>query len=419
MKEKKPGILKEKLPKLSNLSINGNVESKKEYIDALKKHRNLGDYKNAIENMEKIISLEPYNINYQIELAHYYYADKQIIKAKEIAKDLLNSHKDDIEVLRLNIFFEILDHNYQESLDLALRLLNKNKNDISNYLNITGSLIELKRYDEAINFSQQSLKIEKNNPSQIANLVKAHTYKKEFKVAFEYVKEIENILPNHSVIPSLGIFLREQLSLDTQFKYLNNPMHFIREYKIPKDDIDKNFFNDLIKYSKKLPMKWEPKNKTTLSGYQTESSLFRENKYPVSKLKDVIEDKIKNYLNSFKGIEDLFIKNFPKITKIKGWTVMLEKNGYQNSHCHPEGWLSGIFYIQIPENKKDNDGSIEFSTHGYDYPKINNNFKKITIRPEEGKLILFPSSLFHKTIPFTGKDQRISIAFDIIQNQTN
>ncbi|WP_373280560.1 putative 2OG-Fe(II) oxygenase [Methylomonas koyamae] len=34
-------------------------------------------------------------------------------------------------------------------------------------------------------------------------------------------------------------------------------------------------------------------------------------------------------------------------------------------------------------------------------------------RPKVGDLVLFPSSLFHRTIPFNSDQERICIAFDI------
>ena len=47
---------------------------------------------------------------------------------------------------------------------------------------------------------------------------------------------------------------------------------------------------------------------------------------------------------------------------------------------------------------------------GYDYPSLNK--KKIVgkrIKPKKGDLILFPSSLFHGTIPTTSGNDRISL----------
>jgi len=94
------------------------------------------------------------------------------------------------------------------------------------------------------------------------------------------------------------------------------------------------------------------------------------------------------------------------------WSNTLKKEGYNIPHIHPSGWVSGVFYLNVPEKLKNNEGGIEFSLHGYDF--INN--KKLTTNslhiPKIGDLILFPSSLFHKTIPFDSNGERICIAFD-------
>jgi hypothetical protein len=59
------------------------------------------------------------------------------------------------------------------------------------------------------------------------------------------------------------------------------------------------------------------------------------------------------------------------------------------------------------------DGSIEFSTHGDDYPQRHADFPKRTIAPAVGDIVLFPSSLFHRTIPFHSSAERVCIAFDV------
>ena len=37
-----------------------------------------------------------------------------------------------------------------------------------------------------------------------------------------------------------------------------------------------------------------------------------------------------------------------------------------------------------------------------------------THRPEEGLMLLFPSYMYHRTIPFETEEERISIAFDVL-----
>jgi ectoine hydroxylase-related dioxygenase (phytanoyl-CoA dioxygenase family) len=81
---------------------------------------------------------------------------------------------------------------------------------------------------------------------------------------------------------------------------------------------------------------------------------------------------------------------------------------------HKEGWLSGSLYLSRPKRVRNNDGDIVFSLHGSNYPKGEKLFNEVVFSIEKGDMVLFPSSLFHATIPFTSDEKRITLAFDIM-----
>jgi len=89
----------------------------------------------------------------------------------------------------------------------------------------------------------------------------------------------------------------------------------------------------------------------------------------------------------------------------------MDNNGFLKPHIHEKGWISGTLYLKLPK-KIDNQGKIQFGIHGYDYPKLHEDFPTKAVDLTEGDIIMFPSSLFHETIPFHG-EKRICIAFDI------
>ena len=90
------------------------------------------------------------------------------------------------------------------------------------------------------------------------------------------------------------------------------------------------------------------------------------------------------------------------------------KNGYQTSHIHPSGWLSGVIYLKTMA-LNNNEGAIEFGLHGYDLPVIDKDYPRKIHRPKIGDIALFPSSLFHRTIPFSSDSERCVIAFDLMR----
>ena len=96
---------------------------------------------------------------------------------------------------------------------------------------------------------------------------------------------------------------------------------------------------------------------------------------------------------------------------------MMRSGGHQLAHIHPLGWMSGVYYAALPPQVADDDpaqaGWIRFGRPGAllaDLDGLNCH----TIRPQEGLLVLFPSYLYHHTIPFESSERRISIAFDAL-----
>ena len=105
---------------------------------------------------------------------------------------------------------------------------------------------------------------------------------------------------------------------------------------------------------------------------------------------------------------------FPLEKNLYGWHVILKQYGYQNAHIHPAGWLSGVIYLKVVPSFEKNEGAIEFGLSGRDYS--DSSLPKFIYQPKEGDIILFPSSLHHKTIPFTSDTDRITISFDLMPN---
>ena len=75
--------------------------------------------------------------------------------------------------------------------------------------------------------------------------------------------------------------------------------------------------------------------------------------------------------------------------------------------------LSEIPNEVFPKMLKENQGAIKFTLSGYDYPFVKKLPNLIHI-PKVFDIALFPSSLFHATIPFNSQEERHVIAFDLI-----
>lgn len=91
--------------------------------------------------------------------------------------------------------------------------------------------------------------------------------------------------------------------------------------------------------------------------------------------------------------------------ELSGWGVVLSSEGYQDAHIHPESICSGVLYCAVPPeitSATDEAGCLRFS------------LPPALVRPTPGKLVIFPSSYWHGTVPFRAETPRICISFNVI-----
>jgi hypothetical protein len=85
------------------------------------------------------------------------------------------------------------------------------------------------------------------------------------------------------------------------------------------------------------------------------------------------------------------------------------------NHIHPAGWISSCYYVAVPPAVKDENarqGWIKFGKLAA--PVTLKQSVRRAIQPVAGRLILFPSYLWHGTIPFHVQVARTTIAFDVV-----
>jgi len=99
------------------------------------------------------------------------------------------------------------------------------------------------------------------------------------------------------------------------------------------------------------------------------------------------------------------------------WSVITESVGFETWHVHQFGWLSGVYYVQIPDSivhGTDEGGCIAF---GLPEDMVGDDaaaaFGRELIRPTAGTLMLFPSHNYHRTFSHGTAERRICFAFDI------
>jgi tetratricopeptide (TPR) repeat protein/predicted 2-oxoglutarate/Fe(II)-dependent dioxygenase YbiX len=94
------------------------------------------------------------------------------------------------------------------------------------------------------------------------------------------------------------------------------------------------------------------------------------------------------------------------------WSVRLRGSGHHAGHAHPAGWISSALYIALPDADPRNPeaGWLAFGQPpaelGVDLAPTR------LVEPKPGRLVLFPSTMWHGTRPFA-EGERLTVAFDV------
>ena len=191
----------------------------------------------------------------------------------------------------------------------------------------------------------------------------------------------------------------------------------LRELPVPKGFADLREFNRrlavLIRADPSLMA--SPRGKATRSGAQTGE--FNLDGEPVlAAFRDAINSELRAAIAELNaagfGAHPAMAWATDRWT-LRIWGTVLGPGGHQTPHLHPLGWLSGIYYVQIPAGMRRDDGALEFG----EPPArvlVREAPDRRRIEAQEGRLVIFPSYFWHRTLPFTAPGARISIAFDAV-----
>jgi|TARA_B100001964_G_scaffold164338_1_gene180388 uncharacterized protein (TIGR02466 family) len=400
------------------------------------------EYEIAQNNFLEALKINPRFISAKLNLGIVYQSLGKNEEALNCFKDITKTNNTLPAVYNNMGFILYTQNKYSEAIKKLNKAIELKKNYTEAFFNLGMVYLNLKKYKIAIKFFNQSLVHDKKLVSvyyylgecykNIDDINKALSYytlshhertnsrilecyfilnKKE-----EYQKLIGNISKNETDnrrIAAISAYISHQFEIINIYPFCQNPLNFVHKKNIKKNMENDNLeIQELIKEITEKKFTWELFGKTTVGG-SSAYNLTQLGIVSLSKLQNILVKEISNYKENFKNENCVFIKKWPKKYKFNIWSNILKSEGYNTSHIHPAGWLSGVIYLKIPFNIKKNDAGIEFSLHGDNYPIRNKNIPTKTILPKIYDLVLFPSSLYHKTISFKSKDERMVIAFDI------
>ena len=163
-----------------------------------------------------------------------------------------------------------------------------------------------------------------------------------------------------------------------------------------------------------------PLDQSLRNGSQTARSLTTDNDPAIQAILKIFELPIQDYqehLGTDAG-HPLSSRNQHDAVITGAWSVQLRREGFHVNHVHPQGWISSAYYVSVPDEVNDEtlmSGWLKFGETRYPVPGIT---PEGVVQPRAGRLVLFPSYMWHGTNAIHGDQPRTTIAFDAVPRRS-
>lgn len=371
----------------------------------------LGDFDAAVANYQKGLAINPQDARGHFNMGtalrdqgKLEEAIKSYRQAIKLFPNYADAHCNLGETLRDQGKMDEAVQSYQAALALNPNHANANY-DMAEFLYLA------KRYDEAIDYFERA-QLDDWQERSLYCLYKAEKFD-AFKAKLESIIKVGR----HTApfLATLSTHYAINFGVEDPYNFCKNGLDFVYNTAIPElaasdSPLLKQLLTDI--------------NNTAIAervqgmlhyGKQSAGNLFKRPEASFRTLGDLVKKEFANYKNQFAQADCELIKSFPEELEFtSSWYVKMRQGGHLDAHIHEIGWISGAVYLAMPSQKQQPDeGAFEYGTHGDNYPQKHQNFPTGKVMPKVGDIVLFPSSLFHRTIPFTSNEERICIAFDL------
>ena len=163
--------------------------------------------------------------------------------------------------------------------------------------------------------------------------------------------------------------------------------------------------------------KGEYLDQSVRGGTQTDGPLFCRIDPKIRALRSAVVRAVQGYIEQLPPADPshplLAPRRDRRIRFAGSWSVRLRDAGFHTSHVHPQGWISSALYVALPPAHVDGDPHSGWLQLGAPPQELRTGLEPTRlVEPKPGQLVLFPSWMWHGTIPFA-KGERLTVAFDV------
>ena len=307
---------------------------------------------------------------------------------------------------------------YEEAIPVYQRLNAMMPQAAGGLFNLGRAYEGLGRHEDAIGAYEQAIARKPNYADAYAGIAAALLDLDRPEEALEPCEQCLQRAPGDTYALALKAVALDALGERDRVDYLVDIERFVRPGRIePPDGYDsvEAFNAALIEHISNHPTLSFDLPAVSCHNGVTSDNLLAEPKGPVAHLEEMLGRAFNAYRGALPDDPHPFVRAAPSRWRMEMWATLLDRQGHQSAHIHPTGWLSGVYYVQVPEVVSDGDpghaGWIELGHPPDHFPRPKTPGLRY-FRPEPGMFLFFPSYVYHRTVPFDSETRRVSIAFD-------
>lgn len=280
-------------------------------------------------------------------------------------------------------------------------------------------LARLSQFDEAIHAHETAVQMEPDNAHAWRNFAETLLRAGDAKKGVETVEKALAIGPtDQGSLAIWGTALR--MLSDPREKTLNDYEKFVQTFDIEPPE----GFSSIEDFNAELNSHLDSVHsdtreiidQTLRQGTQSFGNLFSQGRDLVDRLRKRIDEAVAAYIDRMNPdeVHPLLSRRRADFDYAASWSVRLRDCGYHTNHYHNKGWISSAYYVSLPsaaEDVKAQAGWLKLGEPGFPVP---GGQPVRTVQPKSGRLVLFPSYMWHGTIPFSSQQSRTAIAFDVV-----
>ena len=161
----------------------------------------------------------------------------------------------------------------------------------------------------------------------------------------------------------------------------------------------------------------EPLEQSVRGGTQTDGPLLSRLEPEIRSLRTAVIDTVADHVRGLPPVDPahpvLRHRRDAPIRIAGSWSVRLTGAGFHTNHIHPQGWFSSALYIAVPGDEQRGPPPAGWLSLGVPQQELEVDLPPLReVEPKPGRLVLFPSMMWHGTRPF-GEGERLTCAFDV------